>query len=576
MVTADFNGDGKMDIAVVSGSPGFTVLLGRGDGSFTRAVTPWAGPGNIIGFVAADFNSDGTPDLLAIAYIPDQPYPLGFRYILFLGNGDGSFRSTSTLDLGGEIVSAVADFNGDGKPDLLLGTYPLDGFTVRFGNGDGTFQADGPATRYPDGDCCFIVTGDFNHDGRADVAMISVRHPIAYIATGNGDGTFKQFNHYDTPPAQNGLKTLAVGDLNRDGNLDLVVGAGMGVCVLLGKGDGTFQPGAAYEFSQPRLGSLTGARSIVADLNGDGILDVANGFTVLTGNGDGSLQAPLIFGQWMDISSNTALALADFNGDGKPDLLGVAPDGMGLSLLINNTGNPDASIAAVSGADYRDTVAPGAIATLFGKGLSSGTESAKTLPLPTVLQNTKVHVLDQNGVERLAGLIYVSPSQINFLMPPESTEGYAIINVDNGGTPLIEGARATVVRNLAGGFFTLDGTGHGVVAATAVAIQANGAQTAVPVFQCSSTGQCVLVPIDMSTNGTVYLSVYGTGFAKSNTPPGFNAACSQGTITYAGPQGQFPGLDQLNLQLPRTLPSGLVNITCGFGLSWAAFTVSIK
>jgi uncharacterized protein (TIGR03437 family) len=349
-----------------------------------------------------------------------------------------------------------------------------------------------------------------------------------------------------------------VADLNRDGNPDIVVGAGQGVGVLLGKGDGTFPTALAYPFQQPRLGLLTGARSVVADFNGDGIPDVANGFTVFPGKGDGSLEAPLSFGQWIDSLSNLPLAAADFNGDGKPDLIGVAADGMGLSLLINNSSGTDASVSAVSAANYGGVIAPGSIGTIFGKALTDATASATTLPLPTVLQNTKVKILDQNGVERLAGLIYVSPSQINFLVPPETAEGYAIINIDKGKTPLVLGARSTPVRGVAPGFFTMDGTGHGPPAATAIAIQSNGTRTAIPVLQCSSASQCALTPIDLNANGTVYLSVYGTGFANGG------AACDQGTVTYSGPQRQFPGLDQLNLQLPKTLPSGTVNITCQF------------
>jgi uncharacterized protein (TIGR03437 family) len=562
MLTGDFNGDGEADIAVAHGAPGFILLLGNGDGTFTRKdITQGQTVGNTVGLVAvADLNSDGIPDILAVIDTGPNPPSSDFsayRNVVFLGNSDGSFRSPIVLDQEGDFVSGIADFNGDGKPDLLV-TRNFSEFTVRLGNGDGTFRAAGPATGYPEGDCCFEVPSDFDHDGKADVAMISGRRGTVYVYLGNSDGSFQTFSRYGGPPATNGPKTLAVADLNRDGNPDIVVGAGQGVEVLLGKGDGTFPTALAYPFQQPRLGLLTGARSVVADFNGDGIPDVANGFTVFPGKGDGSLEAPLFFGQWTDSLSNLPLAAADFNGDGKPDLIGVAPDGMGLSLLIDNTGASDASVAAVSAANYGSAIAPGSIATIFGKALTDATASATTLPLPTVLQNTKVKILDQNGVERLAGLIYVSPSQINFLVPPETAEGYAIINIDKGKTPLVLGARSTPVRGVAPGFFTMDGTGHGTPAATAVAIQSNGTRTIIPVFQCTSARQCALTPIDLNANGTVYLSVYGTGFANGGS------ACDTGTVTYSGPQRQFPGLDQLNLLLPKTLPSGTVNVTCQF------------
>ena len=581
MLTGDFNGDGKMDIAVAHGTSSFTLLLGNGDGTFTRKDIPQV-VGSAIGLsFVADLNSDGILDLLAVVDTglnPPSSDLMAYRNVVLLGNGDGSFRSPFVVLDPGEGVLGIADFNRDGKPDLLVQPSISDEFAVRLGNGDGTFQAAGPVTRYPEGDCCFVALGDFNHDGQPDVAMISVRRGTVYVYLGNGDGSFQTFSRYGGPPATNGPKTLAVTDLNRDGNPDIVVGAGQGITVLLGKGDGTFPTALAYPFLQPRLGLLTGARSVVADFNGDGIPDVANGFTVFPGKGDGSLEAPLSFGQWIDSLSNLPLAAADFNGDGKPDLIGVAPDGMGLALLINNTGRSDASVTAVSAANYGIGIAPGSIATIFGKTLTDVTDSVTTLPLPTLIQNTKVKILDQNGVERLAGLIYLSTSQINFLVPPETAEGYAIINIDNGKTPLVLGARSTPVRGVAPGFFTMDGTGHGTPAATAVAIQSNGARTTIPVFQCSSARQCALTPMDLNANGTVYLSVYGTGFANGGS------ACDTGTVTYSGPQRQFPGLDQLNLQLPKTLPSGTLNITCQFypatdGVGEnpsASFTISIK
>jgi uncharacterized protein (TIGR03437 family) len=583
MLTGDFNGDGKMDIAFSHGVPGFTVLLGNGDGTFTRKDIPQVVGSSIgLGF-AADLNSDGILDILAVVDTglnPPSSDVMAYRNVALLGNGDGSFRSPVVLDFGGDFVLGVADFNGDGKPDLLVDAY-AGGFAVRLGNGDGTFQAEGPITRPADTCSCVVVLSDFNHDGQPDLAMMSIRKGAVYVYLGNNDGTFQKFTLYSGSPAANGPKSLAVGDLQRGGNSDLIVGAGRGVGVLLGKGDGTFPTALAYPFPQPRLGLLIGARSVVADFNGDGIPDVANGFTVFPGKGDGSLEAPLFFGQWIDSSPNLRLAAADFNGDGKPDLIGVAPDGLGLALLINNTGGSDASVTAVSAANYGIGIAPGSIATIFGKALTDATGSATTLPLPTVLQNTKVKILDQTGVERLAGLFYVSPSQINFLVPPETAEGYAIINIDSGKAPLVLGARSTPVRGVAPGFFTMDGTGHGPPAATAVAIQSNGTRTMIPVFQCSSVRQCALAPIDLNANGTVYLSVYGTGFANGG------AVCDQpgGTVvTYSGPQRQFPGLDQLNLQLPKTLPSGTVDITCQFqpatdGIgesSSASFTISIK
>jgi hypothetical protein len=131
----------------------------------------------------------------------------------------------------------------------------------------------------------------------------------------------------------------------------------------------------------------------------------------------------VIFGHW------NVLAPADFNGDGKIDLV-ARGNGTALAVLINNTPRTDSSATAVSAATHVSPVAPGSIASVFGKGLATTTASAPGVPWPTALENVRVLVLDRNGVERLAGLVYVSPSQINFQVPPDTAEGYAIFNVD--------------------------------------------------------------------------------------------------------------------------------------------------
>jgi uncharacterized protein (TIGR03437 family) len=582
-LTGDFNRDGKADIVVAHSASSVTVLLGKGDGNFTRIETGQGpGPGPVIDSViaAADVNSDGIIDLI-VAIDGGSG-----AYALLIGNGDGTFRSPAVLELGGDSIVAVGDFNGDGKPDLLVspaGVY--EDFAARLGNGDGTFQPAGPAQSFPDGDCCFTVVGDFNHDGKADVAQTAVRHSDhVWVWLSDGRGGFQTKSTYSVNGlATNGLKTLAIGDLNRDGNPDLVMGTWKGVGVLLGNGDGTFRSGPSYQVPLLPTASIRGEPLIVADLDGDGVPDVADGFAVLLGNGDGSLQAPVIFGQQLDSRYGpTFVFAADFNGDRRLGLVGTGGNGSELLVLINNSPGTDSSVTGVSAASYGTPVAPGSIVTAFGNGLATSTASASAVPWPTTLDNVRVRVLDQNGVERPAGIIYISPSQINFQIPPGTSEDYAIINVDNGKTPLTEGARATPVKTVAAGFFTADGTGTGIAAATALRVQGD-ARTPVPVFQCSSTGSCTPVPIDLSVGGAVYLSVYGTGFGNA-AQPGCDSMNTAISVSYSGPQGEFPGLDQLNVLLPKTLPHGRVDITCEFqpavvvfgSLSTASFTIYIK
>jgi uncharacterized protein (TIGR03437 family) len=542
-VTGDFNRDGKMDIAIAQGASGVTVLLGNGDGSFKRIETaqgPTAGVFNSV-VAAADFNSDGIVDLLVVGS------GKGYLSAVAFGNGDGTFRPPVVVDPGpSDFVIAVADFNGDGKPDLLVTAYGT-GFGVRLGNGDGTFQPVGLRSQYPPAFLKFpsTVVGDFNHDGKLDV--VDRTSDGVYLWLGDGRGGFA----YTPKPVQidkdPGIENVGAGDFNRDGNLDLVVQDGRGLTVWLGKGDGTFQTGPISYLDQ--YGRLT-----VADVNGDGIPDVISGFSVLLGNGDGSFQAPVMFGQ------SEILATADFNRDGKLDFVTG-----GLAVLINNTPGADSSFAAVNAATQIGPVAPGSIASIFGKGLAATTASAAGAPWPTVLDNVRVLVLDATGVERPAGIAYISPTQINFQVPPDTlgdSYAFAIVNVDNGGTPFIAGARPTQVQLLAAGFFTADGTGTGVVAATALRVQGD-ARTPVPVSQCSS-GSCTAVPIDLNLDGAVYLSVYGTGFRDANLPPQCYITNTTIPVTYSGPQQEFPGLDQLNVVLPNTLPHGKVNITCRF------------
>jgi uncharacterized protein (TIGR03437 family) len=377
-----------------------------------------------------------------------------------------------------------------------------------------------------------------------------------------------------------------VADFNGDGKPDLAVVQGTlptanspHTELLLGKGDGSFQTGKAY--------GDDGGSLAVADFNGDGHPDVATGFTVLLGKGDGSAEQPAVFAQFFidqetDFPFNLSLvAVGDFNGDGKPDLVGPGPGATQLSILINNTPGADRSARAVSAANYSAPVAPGSIASVFGANLASATVAASMLPLPTVLANTRVRILDRTGVERLGGLFFVSPFQINFVVPPDTAPGYAIVNVDNGNSTLADGARSTMVQPIASGIFTTDGSGHGLPAATAIRIRSDGTRTPVAIFQCSSAVYCSPVPIDLSVDGKVYLSLYGTGFAKAtrafcnNVPAGLQPGFGL-PVLYIGPQGVFAGLDQLNLELPKTIPSGAVEIECRTLVDSFRFTISIK
>src|SRR5215472_2075813 len=240
----------------------------------------------------ADFNGDGKPDILTA------------DGTMNLGNGDGTFKLGTAVS-GGAL--AVADFNGDGRPDVLQQANGT--LLVLLGNGDGTFQAatSSAPTNYT---LTNIVAVDLNGDGKADVVGIFSSSALVYLS--NGDGTFASGVSYNIGPTQSTETALSVGDFNGDHLLDLAVtnGAAGQEIVFPGKGDGTFLA--------PVTSTGTAATySVSGDFNGDGKLDLAlNTGYVLLGNGDGTFQAPT-----SAFPSCDFLAVADVNGDHKVDLV---------------------------------------------------------------------------------------------------------------------------------------------------------------------------------------------------------------------------------------------------------------
>jgi len=277
IAVVDLNGDGKPDLVVATtlncncGARGaVSVLMGNGDGTFQPAVIYGTGGPNSYYVVVADLNGDGKPDLV----VTDNQTHVD----ILLGNGDGTFQngvaySTSSLTITVGSV-AVADLNGDGKPDLAvsaeLSCYPLycAGVNVLLGNGDGSFQ---PAVTYnTNGSNAYAVAvADLNGDGKPDLAVTS--DSSVDILLGNGDGTFQAAVTYG------GTLTWSpvVSDVNGDGALDIVAAGNCcantdgSLGVLLRNGDGTFQ--TAVSFSS---GGYTAISDAVADLNGDGKPDV--------------------------------------------------------------------------------------------------------------------------------------------------------------------------------------------------------------------------------------------------------------------------------------------------------------
>jgi hypothetical protein len=323
LATGDFNGDSKLDLAVAAGN--VSVLLGKGNGAFQAPVDYAAGAAP--DFVAVgDFNGDGKLDL-AVANANSN------NVSVLLGSGDGTFQPAVNYDTGFEPEAvAVGDFNGDGKLDLVVvNTAAGNGrssVSVLLGKGNGTFQ---PAVNYRAGfDPDSVAVGDFNGDGNLDLAVANFGTNNVSILLGSGKGTFQTAVNYDTG---GGSQSVAAGDFNGDGKLDLAVAnyASNNVSVLLGNGNGTFQAAANYE---------TGAGPMavaVGDFNGDGKLDLAvanNGsqdVSILLGNGNGTFQPAE---NWAAGSNPWSIAAGDFNRNGKLDLAVPDPASLTVSVLL--------------------------------------------------------------------------------------------------------------------------------------------------------------------------------------------------------------------------------------------------
>jgi uncharacterized protein (TIGR03437 family) len=567
LAVADFNGDGKPDIAVASGS--VWILLAGSGGAFATPVSISLGSGvSASGIAAADLNGDGKPDLV----VGDSN---GSGVYVLLGKGDGTFQAPVKYPVGGIVNSiAIADFNGDGKPDIAVcgSDYGSDSTVgILLGNGNGTFQAVTNLSGFGS-DPIALAVGDFNNDGKPDLAIVDHgtfnTNPLpggVAVYLGKGNGAFQTPVNYTA-----GLNPLSIAaaDVNGDKTLDLLVGAEdpnyntngqWDVAVLLGKGDGTFKA-ASYAASSEAPGSIA-----VADFNADGKPDLAvahcctNTFaTYLLGNGDGTFQPEV---NLPAAYSATAVAAADVNGDGFPDIIAGfsqnADSCVGIFLNLQT-----ASIAAnVSAANPTlATISPGSIATAWGSNLATATAVYSGSP-PTTLAGTTVTIRDASGVSQSAPMFYVSSTQVNYEVPDATALGSATLTITSASGP--PASIATSVASLAPGIFPL--TTGGLAAAIVIVVAADYSETWGNVYQIDSSGNIVPLAVDLGA-GQVYLELYGTGIRNAKSVSVTIGGQNVPVLSW-GAQGDTPGLDQVNVgPLPASLKgSGQVNITLTAG-----------
>jgi uncharacterized protein (TIGR03437 family) len=317
--SADFNGDGVSDLVVASWNTSVAVLLGKGDGTFQAPITFTgndSGNGAYQSLIVGDFNGDGRPDVVVARN--SGSFFSGGNLTVLLGNGDGTFTQGSTYPAGLSPRSmAVADFNGDGAADLAVANFY--GVSIFLGNGDGTFQT---RSEFPLlSQVSSLAVGDFNADGNADLAVACV--DLVAIFTGNGDGTFLAGATYKP-----GASSVVVADFNGDGKSDLAT-TGDQLTVFLGNGDATFSL---------RYATIGRYRSLaVADFNGDGIPDLATSeVAVLLGRGDGRFDLVTSAGCCPEVSGSPAMVVGEFNGDGRADVAVVESSSSSVNVLLSS------------------------------------------------------------------------------------------------------------------------------------------------------------------------------------------------------------------------------------------------
>ena len=589
MAIADLNNDGRQDL-ILTGPDDYRyanlyVMVQKTDGSLAPAATYNLPPNDVNvqrvnagGLAVGDVNGDGLDDVILTYH--ESPFYIG----VFLQNRAGTLDPAVLYrTYNNPSAVSVADFNGDGIKDVAVAHAGWEAVGVYLQGPDGKLA---PEELYPapyaiSAGIEWLTAGDINGDGKNDLLMVSPQTARLVIFYNTPSGGERPSLSITSPAGGESLKpgtthnitwttTGNVGDVRIDYSVD--------------DGDTWLSIAASapntgnYQWIVPDLGSTT---CLVRIFERKGrVWDVsANFFSIESCNA--SIFPTSEFFNLRGVTSNvifvytgkncdwTASKNADWitlglsNGRGN----GYAGYAIGENYSVGQrtgtitlagktfTAVQGGEVATVSAASYQGTaVAPESIVVAFGSGLAPTSQAAITLPLPTTIIETLVLVTDSRGTQRPAPLFFVSPGQINFQIPPETAPGKAGVSISGF---RVESFGTIQIERVAPGLFATNADGQGVAAAVALRYNNGRLISAEPVAQFDQTrGKFTARPIELGPEGDqVFLALFGTGIRNrsSLSAVGVEIGGVNSEVVYAGAQGDFTGLDQINVRIPRTL-----------------------
>jgi Bacterial Ig-like domain (group 3)/FG-GAP-like repeat len=535
VTAADLNHDGIVDAIVVDAGSGnltgtVAVFLGNGDGTLkTPTMTPLP---ILAGAVTVeDINNDGKLDLVVLGLQP--PTFNSGTIVTLLGNGDGTFQAPilgPSLARGsqGAGVAVIADFNHDGNKDIATSMGQ-----ILLGNGDGTFTLMSQlAFASPNGVVNGLAAGDLNHDGKIDLAVSNPLGDSIDIYLGNGNGTFVFKASYAT---MFGAQTVTITDLDGDGNQDIFVGAGQagtfgqdanthGVFQsLLGRGDGTFVAAVNYSASSSTFGSNAaefGSGFDIADFNGDGKPDIvridANSsgplLSVLTGQSDGSFlagpQTPITLAGTFE-----GLVAADVNRDGTPDVVFTSSDTLGTSGGSVNVvfGKGDGTFQIQAKYAVAGVITDVAVTDVNGDGLPDIIAATGFWPdYAGGGATTQLYLLLNNGDGTFKPPTLIDSKPYLFKVAAKDVNG-------DGRVDLVVTAGGNIPANIAGALYLYLGNGDGTFQpATLLSISGSSFPAGVDIADVNADGKSDVVITDFRTGNLLILLGNGDGTFQSS------------------------------------------------------------